>query len=277
MFAPSLSRCHWPLGLVSNCWKTQLDAGIDLDSLIAQAERCGLSVVELRQTCLGTYEIGPDYAPDAVLLAGLASQFPNVQFNIALSLPCLGGGLSVDNSMFITGINAAVALAGTRVPHLRLVDLQTPSGQFTADTVDRVAQGIAKLMPAILDVGGILSIEHARQPWNWFRSAFSEARLRLGKNAEHLQLCFDPCNLLLTEPIEQVSEIVGSVELSTLSMIHVKQRRDGLIQPDLAEGDLDWPLLIGLLTSRGYQGPILFEIAPHSNVWSHLNSAINQF
>lgn len=277
MLTTPLQSRRWPLGLVSNCWKIQLEAGDELSTLISQAEEIGLSVIELRQTCLGTYEDGPDFMPNATRLANLAKRFPGVQFNIALSLPCFGGELRADHPMMIAGRNAAVALAGSRTPHLRLVDLQTSLEQFTFSTIDRAASGLANLMPAMKEVGGILSIEHARQPWSWFCSVMTAARSRIGQDAKRLQLCFDPCNLLLTEPVDQVSRIVDTVDLSTLSMIHLKQRLGGLIQPELAAGDLGWTELIGLLASRNYQGPILFEVAAHSNVWSHLKAAIDRF
>ncbi len=277
MLASLLNRSRCSLGLVSNCWKTQLDAGVNLDSLITEAEQRGLSVIELRQTCLGTYEEGPSFLPNAVRLADLSQRFPSIQFNIALSFPCLSGNLSPDDPLFVAGINAAVALGGPHEPHLRLVDLQTQPDQCTAESVERAASCLSELTHSLMKVGGILSIEHARQPWTWFRSIMLAARARLGKNADQLRLCFDPCNLLLTEPVQEVTGVVASVELSELSMIHLKQRRDGQIQPDFTDGDLDWPGLINLLATRGYNGPILFEIAPHADVWLHLNDAVSRY
>ncbi len=277
MPASSLNRRRWPLGLVSNCWKTQLDVGVGLDSLIVEAEQRGLSVIELRQTCIGDYEDGPSFTPNATRLTQLQTRFQHIQFNIALSLPCLSGSLLSDDLLFVAGKNAAVALAGSHAPHLRLVDLQTPTDQCTAESVEHAACRLAELTLSLKEVGGILSIEHAWQPWSWFCAVLWAARKRLGNGADQLRLCFDPCNLLLTEPIQDFDGIVASVELSGLSMIHIKQRRDGKIQPDLTAGDLHWPSLISQLVAREYCGPILFEIAPHTDVWSHLDDALNQY
>ena len=272
-----LSRCHWPLGLVSNCWKMQLDAGAELDSLIAEAERRGLSVIELRQTSLGAYEAGLTFIPNAAKLALLARQFPRIQFNIALSLPCLSGNLSPEDPILIAGRNAAAALAGPGEPHLRLVDLQTRPEQCTAESIDPAARGLVDLTHSLIEIGGKLSIEHARQPWSWFCAVMSAARQRLGNRAEQLCLCFDPCNLLLTELVQDIAGIVESVEPQEVSMIHLKQRRDGQIQPDVANGDLDWASLLNVLAQRGHIGPILFEVAPHADVWSNLQDAMNRY
>ena len=261
------------LGLVSNCWKVQLEAGIELDALIAEAERCGLSAIELRQTCLGAYEAGPNCVPNAARLADLPQRFPHIQFNIALSLPCLSGDLSPDDPMFVAGKNAAVALAGQHAPHLRLVDLQTRPEQCTTDAIARAAQNLAELTQSLIAIGGLLSIEHARQSWRWFSAVMTATRQRLGHNANQLRLCFDPCNLLLTEAVPAVEAIVESVTPEEVSMIHIKQRRDGQIQPDVAEGDLDWPSQLNVLVRRGHTVPILFEVAPHADVWRHLNDA----
>ena len=277
MTASPLYHHRWPLGLVSNCWKTQLEDGVELDLLIAEAELRGLSVIELRQSSIGTYEEGPSCIPNAARLANLSKRFPRVQFNIALSLPCLSGNLSPDEPMFVAGRNTAVALAGSREPHLRLVDLQTRPDQSTAESVDQAANCLAELTQSLIEIGGMLSIEHARQPWSWFCTVMSAARLRLGNDAGRLRLCFDPCNLLLTESAVEVECIVESVEPQDISMIHIKQRRDGQIQPDVADGDLDWVNLINVISQRGYTGPILFEVAPHADSWSHLSDVMNRY
>ena len=65
-----------------------------------------------------------------------------------------------------------------------------------------------------------------------------------------LRFCFDPCNLLLTEQAEDIADIVESVSLDDVSMIHVKQRRDGRVQPDVGDGDLNWSRLLESLEAR---------------------------
>ena len=262
------------LGLVSNCWKVQLDSGIGLDSLIAEAVRRGLTVIELRQGSLGDFEAGAACVPQTDRLVELARQFPDVRFNIALSLPCLSGELTRADSMFLAGRSAAMALVNGQPPHLRLVDLQTRPEQCCESSVAAATRGLVELTESMIDVGGTLSIEHARQPWPWFDSVMTSARQQLGERSSRLRLCFDPCNLLLTEPVEGVAAIVESVSPEVVSMIHVKQRRDGQVQADVGEGDLDWSQLWETLRRREHSAPVLFEIAPHVDVWANLEAGI---
>lgn len=264
----------WPLGLVSNCWKVQLDSGAQLDSLIAAAVRVGLTAIELRQGSLGEYETGPPSAPQADRLAVLARRFPEVRFNVALSLPCLSGELTREDSLFLAGRSAAIALANGQPPHLRLVDLQTRPERCLESSVKTAVSGLVELTEAMIEVEGTLSIEHSRQPWSWFDAVMHAARHKLGERSSRLRLCFDPCNLLLTERADEVANIVESVRPEDVSMIHVKQRRGGQVQPDVSDGDLDWPSLLETLRRRGHVGPVLFEIAPHVDVWEKLENGI---
>ncbi len=272
--APTSHGYSWSLGIVSNCWKVQLDSGIALDSLIADAVRQRLTVIELRQGSLGEYEAGSTCVPQADRLAELARGFPDVRFNVALSLPCLGGQLSREDALFLAGRSSAVALANGRPPHLRLVDLQTRPEQCLESSVGAAARGLVELTEAMIEVAGILSIEHSRQPWPWFDSMMNAARRRLGERSSRLRLCFDPCNLLLTERADDIAGIVESVRPEDVSMIHIKQRRDGQVQPDVGDGDLDWPRLLETLRRRGHAEPVLFEIAPHVDMWANLENGI---
>ncbi|TXT36403.1 MAG: hypothetical protein FD138_997 [Planctomycetota bacterium] len=270
------SACPWLLGLVSNCWKIQLDSGVELDLLIAEALRRGLKAIELRQGSLGEYEAEAEDVPQAERLAELARRFPEVRFNIALSLPCLSGGLSTSDFLFHAGRAAAVALGNGQPPHLRLVDLQTRSEQCMESSVDAATSGLVELTEAMMEVEGVLSIEHSRQPWPWFESVMQSAWQRLGERRSRLRLCFDPCNLLLTEQAEDVAGIVDSVRPEDVSMIHVKQRRGGRVQPDVGDGDLEWPRLLEILRRRGQSAPVLFEVAPHDDVWANLENGITR-
>ncbi|MBM3971379.1 MAG: sugar phosphate isomerase/epimerase [Planctomycetes bacterium] len=263
-----------PLGLVSNCWKVQLDSGNSLDSLVAEAVRLKLAAIELRQGSLGVYEAGSTCRPQADRLADLARRFPSVKFNVALSLPCLGSALTREDSMFLAGRSAAIALANRERPHLRLVDLQTRPEQCVTSSIETAARGLVELTEAMLEVEGILSIEHSWQPWPWFDSVMNAARRMLGERSARLRLCFDPCNLLLTEPSDDIASIVESIAPGDVSMIHVKQRRDGQVQSQVGDGDLDWPKLLKTLRQREHVAPMLFEIAPHVDVWANLENGI---
>jgi len=276
MTSNTVTDSPWSLGLVSNCWKLQLDSGIALDSLIAEAVRRSLTVIELRQGSLGEYESGVMCVPQADRLSALARRFPDVRFSLALSLPCLSVAPLRDQPLFLAGRSAAMSLANGASPHLRLVDLQTRPEQCSESLIEPAAHRLVELTEAMIEVNGILSIEHARQPWPWFDAVMKVARRRLGHRSSRLRLCFDPCNLLLTERAEDVAGIVASVEPEYVSMIHVKQRANGQVQPDIGDGDLDWPELLNVLRRRKHIAPILFEVSPHRDVFSNLKSAADR-
>ena len=272
---PTLSHEHpWTLGIVSNCWKSQLDAGIELDVLVDESRRRGFRVIELRQGSLGKYEFGAMALPRPDRLAELQSRFASVRFNMAMSLPCLGGEMTRRTPLFVAGRAAACSLARGGQPHLRLVDLETQPSQRPELTVGYTARALVELTESLIEVHGVLSIENSKQPWPWFRSVFDEARRRLGENAMRLRICFDPCNLLLTECPDDVSDIVASISPDDVSMIHVKQRRDGQILPDVSAGDLDWHAFLYVLQEHGHTAPVLFEVAPHADVWQHLENGV---
>ena len=72
-------------GLVSNCWRAQLEQDYPLESLLEQAVENDYRVVELRQSCLGTFE-DAQQMPSAERLARLPERFPEVRFNLAVLL-----------------------------------------------------------------------------------------------------------------------------------------------------------------------------------------------
>lgn len=269
-----ISRSPWALGIVSNCWKVQLDAGVDLDLLIEEAARRGYRVVELRQSCLGKYEFGSQCLPRPDRLSELAPRFPALRFNLAMSLPCLGGELKRNSPLFVAARAAAAAVGWGKPPHLRLVDLQTRPEQRPDLTIEAAADGLVELTQSLIESRGTLSVENAAQPWQWFHSVMEEARRRLGENGNRLRYCFDPCNLLETECAEDVTSIVDSLTPDEVSLIHIKQRREGQIQPDVSQGDLDWQDLLETFHHRGQHGPLLFETTPHVDVWRNLEASV---
>jgi sugar phosphate isomerase/epimerase len=267
------------LGIVSNCWKVQLDQGQSLEALIEHAVARGFRNIELRQGCLGTFEsavavVGStNAARDS--LARLSRQFPDATFNLAVSVPYAGGELRENDPRLLVALDAATTLAAENPPHLRLVDTDTRSPHLNDDSITQTADVVAAMTMKLVDAGGRLSIEHAYQSWSVYASIMQQARQRLGTHAPNLQCCFDPCNLLLTETPQSVPTIVDVVTPKDVSMIHLKQRRDGQIQPDVSDGDLDWHQLLRSLDVRGHCGPWLFEVAPHAEIWSNLRRSID--
>ena len=96
-------------GLVSNCWATQLTQNESLESLIARAVESGFAAVELRQGSLGTCE-DAQQIPGSDPLALLAARFPEIRFNVAISIGFLSTDLSPDDPLFAAASQAAGAV-----------------------------------------------------------------------------------------------------------------------------------------------------------------------
>lgn len=275
----SASSSQW-VGIVSNCWKVQLGEGQTLRDLIGEASRRQFRAIELRQGFLGEYESrvvdSQSSAAARKELADLASRFPEMQLNLAVSLPVFGGNPLDEDSRFDGALAASIALARDGQPHLRLVDTESRVSQFDEAAVANASAALVAMTRRLVHVNGLLSIEHAYQSWSVFWATFLRARLGSGPLSARLRCCFDPCNLLLTEPTTAVPMIVESIRPDDVSMIHLKQRADGQIQPDVAEGDLDWATLLRTLRSRDHRGPWLFEVAPHPQIWDHLDRSVKR-
>jgi sugar phosphate isomerase/epimerase len=265
------------VGIVSNCWKMQLDQGQSLAQLIDEASKRGFRAIELRQGCLGEFEgeiaiAGSSLAAQS-RLKKLRDEFDVIEFNLAIDVPFFSRDRQLDNGSFYAAVQAARCLARDGSPHLRLVDTQTRQRDQDNNAINATALILAELASRLIMENGRLSVEHAYQSWHVFQSTLNQARHKLGTDADRLRCCFDPCNLLLTETPADVLAIVKSIIPSEVSMIHVKQRRDGSIQPDVSEGDLAWSALIESLIAEGHRGPWLFEVAPHENVWDNLEKS----
>ena len=254
------------LGLVSNCWQALLQAGHDLADCITEAQVRGLTSIELRQTCLGRFEDGDPPRPLAESLTELPQRFPQMRFNIAINVPFLNSSTFSDNRVLQAGIAAAQSVAGSDRPHLRLVDLET-----IVPTSD--GREIAALAGTMRDCGGLLSVEQSRQSWESFRTVFDAARERLGQDSNALQLCYDPVNLLNGDPDEDPIAITGSLQAGEISMVHIKQRRDGAVLPGVDRGDVEWTAVLNALNTSGYRGPFLYEVAPTEAIWHEIENA----
>lgn len=257
-------------GIVSNCWQWQLEQGSALEDLLGQALDRGYLAVELRQTCLGSYEKPDGFVPRVSALGCLAECFPEIQFDLALAFPFLGRGGVVEDPLFQTGVEGARALSGRFRPHLRLVDLET-TGEMLRDREPQAAHEVARLAEPLADAGGWLSLEHARQPWTSFTRVIGEARRLLGSRSDHLRLCYDPVNLLFASDRPDPAGVVRSLDAASLSMVHLKQFRAGELQISIEAGEIDWEAQISGLARHGYKGPALFEVRPAERIWENLD------
>lgn len=260
-------------GIVSNCWKTQLDQGAALADLIERAEQIGYRAVELRQTALGEFETGEDSLPLAEPLTVLPERFPGVRFNVAVCVPFLDAGMQTSHPVFTAGKWATQAVAGESVPHLRLVDLMTSGDAFAKADLKAVSKSIVQLTRSLIEIDGFLSIEHSRQPWKPFREVFLSAREELGTDKDRLKLCYDPCNLLFPGDGVDPNEVTASLEAGELSMVHFKQWDDGNILERVQDGKIDWSEQVWILNQKQYAGAGLMEIAPGENIWENLEGS----
>jgi sugar phosphate isomerase/epimerase len=259
------------LGIVSNCWRTQLEAGTALDDLIAEAARRRFVHIELRQGCLGAYEnADAGHCPDAGALQALPTRFPSRPFNLALAMPFLGGTMTPEHPLFAAGLHAAVALGAAGKAHLRLVDPETPPEALTEARQAEVAEGLVALAEAAAAAGAILSVENSRQPWAALCAILVRARTRLGAEAGSLGLCYDPCNLLNAADRPDPRAETGRLRAEEIALFHYKQSRNGAAAPDVGPGDIDWPAQRDALRRIGYDGPRLFEIPAGLDIWDRL-------
>lgn len=259
-------------GIVTNCFQRQLDGGAKLFELIEEAERRGYRAIEVRHGSLGEFA-DTNGLPNAAKLTVLPERFPDVRFNLAVPVPFLGNEADQRAAMFSAGRWAADAVAGEMPPHLRLVDLATADAAIERDGTTAVAGRLERLVAAMAEIDGVLSIENGPQRWELFREVFDAAREESGPDAHRLMLCYDPCNLLMTADRPDPAAVTASLDAADVSMLHVKQRKDGVVQPDLCAGDLDWPAQLAALRQIGYAGPAMLEIAPGDDVWPALDAS----
>lgn len=260
------------LGVVSNCWKTQLDAGERLIDLVQRAEQQGYRAIELRQTCLGDFETS-EHLPIADRFSDFPERFPSISFDLAICVPFLNPDMSISDQMFTASLLAAQTLAGSSRPHLRMVDLMTVGEPISSISSEAAGEAIARLARPMIELGGILSVENSRQPWNWFHEAFRTARNQLGSDADSLRLCFDPCNLLL--PGDDIDPVQATASLANdeLSMIHFKQRREHRSCTTVCDGAIDWPAVIRVINEKEFLCPRLLEIDPSDEIWRNLEES----
>ena len=260
------------LGLVSNCWRDQLQANTPLENLIAEAARRGFSAVELRQSCLGEFETGAQHIPNAATLARLPSQFAHIQFNVAMALPFLSPEVNPAGSVFQAGLSAALGVSGQFTPRLRLVDLATHIAESDMPDIDAAASALAALADVATESGVELSVENSIQPWNRFRRIVNRGLSQCRKE-RRFRLCYDPANLLLQPDLLSPGEVTRSLNVHELSMVHFKQRLQGKFLDSVCDGDIDWSEQLGALAQIGFCGPALFEIESSSNVWQRLEAS----
>lgn len=265
------------LGLVSNCWKVQLDGGARLTELVEQAANEGFRFVELRQGCLGDCEDSASRLPFPQMLEALADRFPEITFDLAVELPVFSESIDVSSAAVDTMLQSANALSARSHPaHLRIVDLVSKTVPSTKPADDEAASrfSLQDVVDSLSNLKtelptGIVSVEHSFQPWTGFRTLFEVANV----SDINVQLCYDPCNLWLAGDAEAASEITASLPVDWLSMVHLKQRVGSSISTRLEQGEVNWPRQLNLLNDARYTGPFLFETTPSEDAWECLRDS----
>jgi len=265
------------LGLVSNCWKVQLDAGVRLTELVEQAANEGFRFVELRQGCLGDCEDSASRLPFPHMLKELAERFPEITFDLAVELPVFSESIETASATLETMLQSAKALSAHGHPaHIRIVDLVSKTVPGTRPDDDSAGSrfclqdavdSLSKLKTELPT--GIVSVEHSFQPWTAFQTLFEVAN----SSGTNVQLCYDPCNLWLADDGDEADEITARLPVDWLSMVHLKQRVDSSVSCRLEQGKVNWPRQLSLLNNARYTGPFLFETTPSEDVWECLRDS----
>ena len=265
------------LGAITNTWRDQL-ATTSLPQLVERARRRGAAHIELRQTCLGAYEYGAeeDWRPETEKLSRLMRMFPSMTFNLAIAYPCLSKAHDPESGLFQRALDVAQDIAGLAAPSLRLVDpARFESAWEAPEDIPETALGVKELVQTAAGRRIQLFIENAGQPIRsmgilvkWVRESLAP------ENAAYLGLCVDPINSLRADPGSDPISEIEALPLDYLSMVHFKQMVDGAPHPTVDDGDLDYPKLLDMLRSKGYEGAALLEIPPCEDAFDNFTESM---
>ncbi len=264
-------------GAITNSWRNHLMEQ-DLKALIAEAQERGSEHVELRQTCLGNCETGQgdDWRPNLEGLRDVVRSFPELQFDLAMALPCLTQPIDPVGELFQMSLEGA-KIVGRETPHLRLVDPGSFDGVWSNPSdIPPQALNLVNLAREAARQGVILSLENSGQTIGGMALLVEECRRQLKEEeGSYLGLCPDPTNQLRRFPTSSPLDDLDSLPLNMLKIVHFKQIRGGDPHPSVDVGDLDCGEMLRLLEAKGYQGPAIMEIPPHPEVFENLTASFD--
>ena len=262
-------------GAITNSWRNQL-MDQDLADLVAEAQARGSRHVELRQTCLGNCESGQgdDWRPNIEGLKAIADRFTDLQFDLAMALPCLSQDIDPAGELFQAALEGA-RVVGRENPHLRVVDPSSYEEVWeSASDIPDQAYNLADLAREAARQGVILSLENSGQTIGAMALLVEECRKRLTpEEGLFLGLCPDPTNQLRRFPDSDPLGDLDSLPPDMLKIVHFKQARNGDPHPSVDTGDLDCGEMLRLLEAKDYQGPAIMEIPPHAQVFDNLSAS----
>lgn len=262
------------LGVVSNCWAHQLPE-TGLAEQCRRAVEAGYAYVELRQRALGECEerVDGDERPWPLpeALSRLAGEFPQLGFNLAVELPFMTAPVYAGSAYLERLAEAALALHRTQ-PLLRFVDLSPALARLTEREIGDLGASVGSMTRALWMSGIRVALENSKQPVGTLRALIQAAKPHL-HGAPAPQICWDAGNQLAQTFVpEDPSETARTIPVEELFEFHFKQARGGVPIADVANGDIDWPVVVGALKGRGFRGPALFEIPPGPDIWDRLRS-----
>ena len=262
-------------GAITNSWRNLL-TNHDLQDLIAEAQARGAHHIELRQTCLGSCESGQgdEWRPDLEGLKAVADRFNDLQFDLAMALPCLTQMVDPSGEQFQMALEGA-RIVGRDKPHLRLVDPNPFDGTWESPAdIPEQALNLAELAKEAARQGVIVSVENSGQTVGGMMLLVEECRKRMSEEAgAFLGLCPDPANQLRRFPDSDPLGDLNALPLDMLKIVHFKQARGGDPHPSVDTGDLDCGEMLRLLEAKNYQGPAIMEIPPHPEVFDNLSAS----
>ena len=117
-------------------------------------------------------------------------------------------------------------------------------------------------------------MENSGQPIGSMAMLVQAVRERMpAEYREFLGLCPDPTNQLRRFPDSEPLRDLEALPLDMLKIVHFKQMRGGEAWPSVDDGDLDCREMRDILAAKGYDGPAIMEIPPHSDVFSNLEAS----
>ena len=124
--------------------------------------------------------------------------------------------------------------------------------------------------------GVTLSMENSGQPIRSMAMLVSQARAHLSQDeGARLGLCPDPTNQLRRFPDSDPLAELAALTLDMLKIVHLKQARDGQTHPTVDTGDLDCQRMLRVREGKHYQGPVILEIPPHTQVMDNLSASFS--
>ena len=263
-------------GAITNSWRLQLE-NQDLVDLVGQAAAKGARHIELRQTCLGACESGEgdEWRPSLDGLRAVLEAHPGLTYDLAMAWPCLTRVSDPHGEAWQAAL-AGARLVGGESPQLRIVDpSQFDSAWESADDIPETAFGLTGLATEAARQEVILSMENSGQPIGSMATLVEAVRERMpAEYRGYLGLCPDPTNQLRRFPDSQPLGDLDALPLDMLKIVHFKQMRSGEAWPTVHDGDLDCREMQAILEAKGYDGPAIMEIPPHSDVFNNLEASL---